>query len=150
MVLDAVAQMKRDQVDLVNLPDTGSLRGDLLALFKPSTVGESERKPRALGGLSALLAKEASMAGAASNAIIEPWVEANRALQHNAVARGEIAPDAPIETMASIIPSLAAYPSLIERRPIDRASLVEMIDYVLLPALSIRDATTAPAKSDKP
>lgn len=149
MVLDAVARMKREQVDLGNLPDTGSLRGDLLALFKPSSVEESDRKLRALVGLSALLAQEASLAGAAGNAIIEPWVEANRVLLQKAAARGEIAADAAIETMASIIPSLAAFRSLIERKPFDRAFLVEMIDHVLLPALSIRDAT-APAHSDKP
>lgn len=150
MVLDAVTQMKRDQVDLGNLPDTGSLRSDLLALFKPSSVEESERKLRALAGLSALLAQEASLAGAASNAIIEPWVKANRALLQKAAARGEIAADAPIETMASIIPSLAAYRSLIERRPVDHAFLVEMIDHLLLPALSIRDTATAPANPGKP
>lgn len=142
MVLDAVAQMKRDQVDLGNLPDTGTLRGDLLALFKPSTVEESERKLRALAGLSALLAQEASLADAASNAIVEPWVEANRALLRSAMTRGEIAADTPVETIATIIPSLGAYRSLIERKPFDRAFLVEMIDHVLLPALAIRSAAT--------
>jgi AcrR family transcriptional regulator len=142
MVLDAVAQMKRDQVDLGNLPDTGTLRGDMLALFKPSSVEESERKLRALAGLAALLAQEAALADAASNAIVEPWVAANRALLERAVARGEVAKDAPIETMATIIPSLGAYRSLIQRKPFDRAFLVEMIDHVLLPALSIRGAAT--------
>lgn len=142
MVLDAVAQMKREQVDLSNLPDTGSLRGDMLALFKPSSVEESERKLRALAGLSALLAQDASLSDAASNAIVEPWVEANRSVLQAAMARGEIAADAPIETMATIIPSLGAYRSLIERKPFDRAFLVEMIDHVLLPALSISNAAT--------
>jgi len=150
MVLDAVAQMKREQVDLSNLPDTGSLRGDMLALFKPSTVEESERKLRALAGLSALLAQDASLSGAASNAIVEPWVAANRSLLHAAVARGEVAADAPIETIATIIPSLGAYRSLIERRPFDRAFLVEMIDHVLLPALAIKGAATAPSSVDEP
>ncbi|WP_264479150.1 TetR-like C-terminal domain-containing protein [Lichenihabitans sp. PAMC28606] len=150
MVLDAVAQMKREQVDLSNLPDTGSLRGDMLALFKPSTVEESERKLRALAGLSALLAQDASLSGAASNAIVEPWVEANRAVLRAAIARGEIAADAPVETMATIIPSLAAYRSLIERKPFDRAFLVEMIDHVLLPALSIGNVATTLSRLKNP
>ncbi|NTF35077.1 TetR/AcrR family transcriptional regulator [Rhizobium skierniewicense] len=137
LILDAVAQMKREQVDLGKLPDTGTLRGDMLALFKPSSVEESERKLRALAGLSALLAQNASLSGAASNAIVEPWVEANRALLQAALTRGEIAADAPVETMATIIPSLAAYRSLIERKPFDRDFLVEMLDQVLLPALSV-------------
>lgn len=152
LVLEAVAQMKRDQVDLGNLPDTGTLRTDLLALFKPSTMEESERKLRALAGLSALLAQEPSLASAAGNAIVEPWVEANRSLLDKAMARGEIATSAPLEIMATIIPSLAAYRSLIERKPFDRAFLVEMIDHVLLPALSIRAAAAAlpePIKRNK-
>lgn len=33
MVVEAVARMKRSLVDLDHLPDTGTLRGDLLALF---------------------------------------------------------------------------------------------------------------------
>jgi len=142
LVLDAVAQMKREQVDLGNLPDTGTLRGDMLALFKPSTVEESERKLRALAGLSALLAQDASLSGAASNAIVEPWVAANRAILRTALTRGEIAADAPVETMATIIPSLAAYRSLIERKPFDRDFLLEMLDRVLLPALSVRSVPT--------
>lgn len=150
MVLDAVAQMKREQVDLGNLPDTGTLRGDMLALFKPSTVEESQRKLRALAGLSALLAQEVSLASAASNAIVEPWVEANRALLRSAIARGEIAAETPVETIATIIPSLGAYRSLIERKPFDRAFLIEMIDHVLLPALSISNAATAHSSPGKP
>jgi hypothetical protein len=132
------------------LPDTGALRSDLLALFKPSNVEESERKLRALAGLSALLAQEASLASMASNAIVEPWVEANRLLLRRAIARGEIATDTPVETIATIIPSLGAYRSLIERKPFDRAFLVEMIDHVLLPALSISNAATARPRPDKP
>jgi AcrR family transcriptional regulator len=143
MVLEAVTQMKRDQVDLGNLPDTGTLRGDMLALFKPSTFEESERKLRALAGLSALLAQDASLASAASDAIVAPWVEANRSLLRRAMARGEIAADAAIETMATIIPSLGAYRSLIERKPFDRDFLIEMIDHVLLPALSVRGAVAS-------
>ena len=143
MVLDAVAQMKRDQVDLGNLPDTGTLRGDMLALFRPATVEESERKLRALAGLSALLAQEASLASAASNAIVEPWVEANRSVLRRAMARGEIAADTPVETMATIIPSLGAYRALIERKPFDRAFLLAMIDHVLLPALSVPKTASA-------
>ena len=123
----------------------------MLAQFKPSSVEESERKLRALAGLSALLAQDASLADAASNAIVEPWVEANRSVLRAAMARGEIAADAPIETMATIIPSLGAYRSLIERKPFDRAFLVEMIDHVLLPALSISNAaTTLPGLTSLP
>jgi AcrR family transcriptional regulator len=50
LIIAAVARMKRNQVDLANLPDTGTLRGDLLALFRPEPARrdpqtEPARKP---------------------------------------------------------------------------------------------------------
>lgn len=143
MVLDAIAQMKRDQVDLGNLPDTGTLRGDMLALFSPASVEETERKLRAMAGLAALLAQEASLARATGAALTEPWIEANRVLMQRSIDRGEIAATTPVDTLARIIPSLGGYRSLVERKPFDHAFLVEMLDHVLLPALGIRRADDA-------
>lgn len=137
MVLDAVTQMKRGQVDLERLPDTGSLRGDLLALFRPRSVEDTERKLRAMAGLAAMLAQNPALAEAGQAAVVTPWVIANRLLLQRALARGEVTKGTRIETLAQVIPSMAAYRALIQRRPFERAFLVEMIDGVLLPALGI-------------
>lgn len=137
LVLDAIAQMKREQVDLGNLPDTGTLRGDMMALFRARSVAETEQKLRAMAGLATLLAQDPSLADAASGALTEPWIAANRALMQRAIDRGEIAATAPVKTLARLIPSLGGYRSLIERKPFDRAFLIEMLDCVLLPALGI-------------
>ena len=48
LVLDAVAHMKAQQVSLEALPDTGTLRGDLLALFHPQGSAEIDRILRAI------------------------------------------------------------------------------------------------------
>lgn len=137
MVLDAVAQMKREQVDLDHLPNTGTFRGDMLTLFRPGSVAETERKLRAMAGLATLLSFNPALSDAASDALVGPWVSANLALMKRAVDRGEIPHDAPIETLATIVPSLGAFRSLIQRRAFDRAFLETMIDAVLLPALGI-------------
>jgi AcrR family transcriptional regulator len=148
MVLDAVAQMKRDQVDLDALPDTGSFRGDMLALFRPNSVAETERKLRAMRGVATLLSFDAAMSDAASDALVGPWVTANRTLMERAIARGEASASAPVERLAAIVPSLGAFRSLVQRRPFDRAFLEDMIDDVLLPALGIA-ATTITADNQK-
>jgi AcrR family transcriptional regulator len=135
LVVDAVAQMKRDQVDLDNLPDTGTLRGDLLALFKPQSVDEGEYKLRVMAGLASLLSHDRSFADAANAAIVEPWAAAHRMQMYRARERGEIATDADIETAAQIVPSMAAYRALVQRKPFDREFLVSLIDGILLPAL---------------
>lgn len=137
MVVEAVARMKRSLVDLEQLADTGTLRGDLLALFKPQSVEQAEQKMRAMAGLAAMLAQHPALAEAGHDAIVAPWVAANRMLIERARARGEANANAHVDTVAQIIPSLAAYRALIQRRPFDHAFLVEIIDGVLLPALGI-------------
>ncbi len=137
MVLDAVTRMKRSQVDLDGLPDTGSLRGDLLALFRPPSMEEAERKMRTMAGLASMLSQNPALAEAGHAAIVAPWVEANRTLIRRAVGRGEASNQANIETIAQVIPSMAAYRAMVQRRPFERDFLVEMIDGLLLPALGI-------------
>ncbi|WP_210251364.1 TetR/AcrR family transcriptional regulator [Aureimonas psammosilenae] len=148
LVLDAVAQTKRDQVDLDQLPDTGSFRGDMLALFRPKSVAETERKLRAMAGVATLLSFEPGLSDAASDALVGPWVAANRILMERAVTRGEASASAPIDTLATIIPSLGAFRSLVQRQAFDRAFLEAMLDDVVLPALGIR--TEAPSKPVSP
>ncbi|NTF34823.1 TetR/AcrR family transcriptional regulator [Rhizobium skierniewicense] len=135
LVLEAIAHMKRDQVDLTSLPDTGTLRGDLLGLFKPKSVEESELKMKALSGLSSMLAQHQELADATNAVIVEPWTSVNRVLIQRAVDRGEISPDIDIETLAQVIPSMSAYRTVILRKSVDQQFLTAMIDNVLLPAL---------------
>lgn len=137
MVVEAVARMKRSLVDLEQLADTGTLRGDLLALFRPQSVEQAEQKMRAMAGVAAMLAQHPALAEAGHDAIVAPWVAANRTLIERSRARGEANANAHVDTVAQIIPSLAAYRALIQRRPFDHAFLVEIIDGVLLPALGI-------------
>lgn len=137
MVLDAVARMKRGQVDLDNLPDTGTLRGDLLALFRPQPVEQTETKLRAMAGLSAMLSQHPALSDLGHDALVGPWVEANRMLMQRASGRGEVLAGKNIEMVAQILPMMGAYRSLIQRRPFDREFLVGMIDELVLPALGI-------------
>lgn len=135
LILDAVARMKSKQVDLERLPDTGALRSDLLALFKPEPVEEGERKLNVMAGLTSMLSAHQGLAEAVNAAIVEPWAAAHRTLMQRAVERGEISADADIETACQVIPSMAAYRALIQRKPFEKEFLVSLIDGVLLPAL---------------
>ncbi|MFV8752973.1 TetR/AcrR family transcriptional regulator [Nannocystaceae bacterium ST9] len=140
LVIDAVAHMKRTQVDLEHLPDTGTLRGDLLGLFKPQSNDERERKLAIMNGLASLLSQDQSFADAANAAVVQPWADAQLALMQRALERGEIAATADIGTLALVMPSMAAYRTLVQRKPIDLAFIVGLIDGVLLPALRIPPA----------
>lgn len=142
MVLEAVSRMKRSLVDLDKLPDTGALRSDLLALFKPQSVEGTERKLRTMAGLAAMLSQHPALADAGHAALVAPWVAANRVLIERALARREAPAGANVDLLAQIIPSLAAYRALVLRRPFELAFLTELIDGVLLPALGIPAPST--------
>ncbi|QRK07352.1 TetR/AcrR family transcriptional regulator [Archangium violaceum] len=150
LVIDAVSHMKRKQVDLENLPGTGTLRGDLLGLFKPQPLEESERKLKIMTGLASLLSQEQALAEAANSAVVQPWAEAHFALMQRAVARGEIPASADIGTLSQLIPSMAAYRTLVQRKPMDLAFLVSMVDGVVLPALRNQPSDVPPDSKDRP
>ncbi|KPY86819.1 Transcriptional regulator, TetR family [Pseudomonas syringae pv. tagetis] len=136
LIVDAVAHLKHSQVDLHSLPDTGSLRGDLLAMFKPQSAEEGERKMRVMAGLASVLLRSPQLAEAGHAAIVEPWAMVNRMLMQRALERGEISANADVDAACQVLPCMAAYRALVQRKPFDLQFLTAMIDGVLLPALS--------------
>jgi AcrR family transcriptional regulator len=137
LVIDAVACMKQSDIDFANLPDTGTLRGDLVAMIKPHAIEDGERKLQVMAGLLSMLSRDPGLAQAVNAAIVEPRAKVNRILMRRAADRGEIAADCDIETLSLIAPSMAAYRVLVLKKPVDREFLVSLIDGVLLPAVGL-------------
>lgn len=135
LVIDAVACMKQAQSRIEDLPDTGTLRGDLVALIRTPSLEDAERKMQVMGGLVSMLARDPHLADAVDEAIIEPRARLNRLLFQRAMDRGEIRDDADLESIAHIGPSMTAYRTLVQRLPVDRDFLVGIIDGIVLPAL---------------
>jgi len=137
LVIDAVACMKKIEVDEAKLPDTGTLRGDLIALIKPHSLEEAEKKLQIMAGLVSMLASAPELSEAANAAIVEPRVAVNRVLMRRAVDRGEISSNCDIETLSLITPAMAAYRVLILRKTVDRDYIMSLIDGVMLPAVGL-------------
>jgi AcrR family transcriptional regulator len=137
LVLDAVACMKA-QIEPSSLPDTGTLRGDLVALIKPPSIEEGAKRLQVMAGLVSMLSQSPELAEAANAAIVEPRVALNRLLLLRAVDRGEISPDCDIDAIAMLMPAIAAFRTLVQRKPMDREFLISLIDGVVLPAAGIR------------
>lgn len=134
LVLDAVACLKANELDPEHLPDTGSLRGDLVSMIRPRTVEEAERKLRVMAGLFSLVSSSPELAEAVRTSIIEPRAAVNRLFLHRAIERGEIPADADVDLLAMVAPAMIAHRQLVERRPIDADYLMALIDGVVLPA----------------
>ena len=142
LVIDAIAHLKRGHIDLPNLPDTGTLRGDLLALFKPLPKRERDRWSKVMSALASLVGQDQSLSDAANDVVVEPWVEAHLALMRRAAGRGEIPASADVEVLSRIVPIVAAYRTLVLRKDFDSDFLTTMIDCVILPAIGLKSHKT--------
>src|SRR6478736_5746758 len=99
LVLDAVACMKGNDPDLQSPPDTGTLRGDLVALVKTPSIREGERKLKVMAAIVSMIARDPDLAAAAQAALVEPRASANRIIFQRAVDRGEIPADSDLDTL---------------------------------------------------
>lgn len=135
LVRDALISMSGNSVELGRLPDTGTLRGDLLAVLKPYSKDRGEKKFRVLSGLGSFFSAHRKSAEEATAGIFEPWTAVNRSLMSRAVERGELPANADIEMACQVIVSTTAYYSLLQSKLFDKALYAALLDNILLPAL---------------
>lgn len=146
LVRDALVHMNKSSVALGEPPDTGSLREDLLALVKPKSAEQSEKKMRVLSGLGSFFAEYRKVSEDISAQIFGGWEAANAELFARAMERGEIAKSADIEGACKVISAMTAYTTTLLVQTFDKTSYAELLDNILLPALR---AGTRPAKAKR-
>lgn len=147
LVIDAVACMKQEDLAPEKLPDTGTLRGDLVAMIKPRNLEESERKLRVMAGLVSLIATSPELAETAREAIVEPRAAVNRMFLQRAKDRGEIPADVDVNLVASISQSMVAFRSILLREPMDPDFSLAVVDHIILPAAGLGRLAPTPGQS---
>lgn len=150
LLLAAVHHLRGGPIDEDDLPDTGSLRADLLALFRPDSVEATDQRFRVILGLTSLLVRGGELRHAVEEVLASPWTDAYRTMMRRAAERGEIPASADLDTIAQVVPAVAAHRTLVQQRPFDREFLVTMIDHVILPALHGAPVTGQRPQGDGP
>jgi AcrR family transcriptional regulator len=135
LVRDALVYMNSQSVNTSELPDTGSLRADLLALIKPKSVEQSERKLKILSGLGSFFAEYGKISEDISAQVFGGWEKANAELFRRAVERGEISKSANIPEACRVISAMTAYTTTLQLKMFDRSSYEQLLDGIVLPAL---------------
>ncbi|HXR43888.1 MAG TPA: TetR/AcrR family transcriptional regulator [Pseudolysinimonas sp.] len=138
LVIDAVACMKSADIDFDALPDTGTLRGDLIAMVKPHSIEDGARKLQVMAGLASMLSRHPELVDGVRDAVTEPRVQVNRIFLRRAIERGEIPADVNVDLLAQVGGAMATHRTLIQRKPVDRAFILSIIDGVILPAVGLR------------
>lgn len=135
LVRDALIRMSHSSVELDRLPETGTLRGDLLAVLKPYSMEHSERKLRIMARLGSFFSEHQNLADEATAGIFVPMTDVNRSIMQRAAERGEISADADIETACQVIISMIFYRTIGQNQSFDKEQYAVLLDNILLPAL---------------
>lgn len=138
LVRDALIGMSRNSIEVDVLPDTGSLRGDLLAVVKPHSMEYNERKLRVLAGLGSFSTQHRKLYDEALIGIFSPWIAVNTTLMTRAKERKELPPGADIGLACEVIAAMTAFKTSSQRQQFDKATYESLLDKILLPGLGIK------------
>ena len=135
MIVDAIARVSRRELDVDELPDTGTVRGDLTALIRPAALDDGNRPLKIMSAVASIRAAQDDPEVTRQLSGTNPWIKANRIVIERAIARDEVAVDTDVEFMARVIPAMCYYRVTVEGRSLDADHISALIDTVLLPAL---------------
>jgi len=114
--------------------DTGSLRGDLLAM-SCGVGGLTDRVPMAvMSSLVTALHREPDLMEAFHRRFLAPRLELTHRLFARAAARGELAEGADTELLATVLPAMVIHRTFIFGVPPERDYVERVVDEVVLPA----------------
>ena len=133
LVVDAISRAK-GACPMPEDVDTGSLRGDLIALSCVEGGFTSEMPMSVMAGLLTALHRDADLQTAFRERFLAPRIAVANKIYDQAVQRGEIAADLDIEMLARTLPAVIIHHAFILGiEPTDEL-VVRVIDHVILPA----------------
>ena len=134
LTIDAMLCAPGTPMSADDVPDTGSLRSDLLAVrFGRKRSDDSEL----MSGVISAVKENPDVAAAFQQQFVRSRVSLMRGLLERAQARGELRDDIDLEMVAAVAPAMIAYRKMVAGHRIDDEFVVQMIDSVILP-LAIR------------
>ena len=134
----ATAALQRYAEQQVRGPDTGSLRGDLVALSVDAAAALRGPGGRVVTEMLAASRRDEELGRLLRHEVVARRRRTTEDLLRRAVDRGELPPDADVTGLSSVPFSLVFYRALMTDDPVDRVSLERLVDQVVLPALGAR------------
>jgi AcrR family transcriptional regulator len=131
LVVDAVVETICPSV--LERPDSGSLRGDLLS-GACQDRGLTAGLPALLGAVMPALHRDAELFSEFQARFLGPMTEQSVGVFRRAQHRGEIGPGADLERLASILPAMAVHQAVVFGRGCGVGDVTAIVDDVVLPA----------------
>ncbi|GIG21653.1 hypothetical protein Cch01nite_23770 [Cellulomonas chitinilytica] len=146
LTVDAIVCGPGARMTIDDVPDTGTLRGDLLAV----RFGRRRDDDNALmSGLMPVIKGDPQLATVFHEQFVRTRVVLMRALLERARLRGELRADVDLDMVATVPPAMISYRKVIEGGYVDEEFVVRMIDSVILPLVVDTSAdTSTPTTAD--
>jgi AcrR family transcriptional regulator len=133
LVIDALMSEK---TPLVVPEDTGSLRGDLLAVFCGHGGLTDEHQTAMLGSVITAIGRDSEFAAAFRERFIAPKVTVARAIYERAHARGEVRDDIDLDIITAALPGIVLHRMFLLGEQPTTDLVARVVDQVILPAVT--------------
>lgn len=143
LVVDAVGRMKAQPA----LPDTGTLRGDLVELTCHFHEGDDAFRTDVQAGLVSGLVRDAKLREVFAEQFVAPRKTVFRAVFDRAIERGEIAPVPHYELLSDVVPAMVFHQMILNGKPPGAAFVQTVLDQIVLPLTKTQSTTKSTTKS---
>ena len=140
LVIDALLSEK----EAMELPDTGTLRGDLLGAYCGMGGLTDTRQVAILASVMTAISRDADFAEAFHRDFIGPKVALTRTIYDRAKQRGEIAPEVDVDLIGTALPGIVLHRQFLLGTPPDTEFIVKVLDQIILPAVAAVADRTLP------
>ncbi|MGL4176218.1 MAG: TetR/AcrR family transcriptional regulator [Dermatophilaceae bacterium] len=120
--------------DLETLPDTGSLRGDLVAMYCHEGGLAANEALAVFTSVITAIGRDEEFAEAFRREFLGPKNATTRSLLERARARGEVADDADLDLLTTVVPAVAIFQSITDGTHPGPDVVSRVIDRLLIPA----------------
>jgi hypothetical protein len=120
-------------------PDTGSLRGDLVAGVRNFVDRLNSDEGQLMAAVMTAQMHDPDLAKAMRAATYDDKCRSCRILASRAIARGELTSTAGAETFVEVLPAIMFNRLLVTGQPFDDAFITHVVDDIALPLLGFHD-----------
>ena len=147
LVIDALISQKEE----LTAPDTGTLRGDLVASFCGAGGLTDTKQISVFASVLTAISRDAEFAEKFRTDFIAPKAALSRMVYERAQARGELGPDADLDLLSTAVPGIVLHRLFLLGETPDADLVTRVIDQIILPAAtcSVQSTPARPVKKEE-
>jgi AcrR family transcriptional regulator len=147
LVIDALSSQKEE----LTTPDTGTLRGDLVASFCGAGGLTDSKQISVFASVLTAISRDAEFAQKFRTDFIAPKAALSRMVYERAQARGEIGPHVDLDLLSTAVPGIVLHRLFLLGETPDADLITRVIDQIILPAATcgVQSKPARPAKKEE-